>query len=224
MTLIFNRNFDDELDREMGKDANSCTCSHPSPQELDARIEAAKEEAFQAGVEAGHSKALEQVRQEVDQNHIDALQSIKDHLGNIFEKSDRHNDALEAQVLDFGLSVCDQVFPYLLHSQSQERAMTQIKKTMKMAYNSSYINIAVSETALPQLRPLIEQAAKGLGLGERINLLKDESLMDGATHIEWKNGFMEYNFETVCERILTALKAAQSTDLNPLVNGSEASA
>ena len=224
MTLIFCRNFDDELDREMGRDASSCTCAHPSPEELEARIEAAKEEAFQAGLEAGHSKALEQLRQEVDQNHIDALQSIKDHLRNIFGKSDTHNDALEAQVLDFGLSVCEQVFPYLLHSQSQERAVTQIKKTMKMACNSSYINIAVSETALPQLKPLIEQAAEGLGLKDRINLLPDANLMDGATHIEWKHGFMEYNFETVCERILTALKAAQSTDLNPLVNGSEASA
>lgn len=223
MTLIFCRNFDDELDQEMGRDASSCTCAHPSPEEMEARIEAAKKEAFQAGLEAGHDKALKQFREEADQNHSDALQSIKDHLRKILEKSDSHGDALEAQVLDFGLSICEQVFPYLLHSQSQERAVTQIKKTMRMALNSPYINIAVSETALPQLKPLIEQAAEELGLKDQIKLLPDAKLMDGATHIEWKNGFMEYSFEMVCERILTALKAAQATDLNPLVNGSEAS-
>ncbi|MBL4749724.1 MAG: hypothetical protein JKX71_03915 [Amylibacter sp.] len=223
MTLIFRRNFDDELDRETGKDANECTCSHPTPEELEARIEAAKEEAYQAGLAAGRSEALEQFRQEADQNHINAVQSIKDHLGHIFEKSDSHNDALEAQVLDFSLSICEQVFPYLLHSQSQERAVNQIKKTMRMALDSPYINIAVSETVLPQLEPLIEQAAQELGLTDQIKLLADPKLIDGATHIEWKNGFMEYNFKMVCERILTALKATQATNLNPIANGSEAS-
>jgi flagellar assembly protein FliH len=190
---------------------------------LDGRIEAAKEEAFQAGLETGHSKALEQLRQEADQTHINAVHSIKDHLRDIFEKSDSHNDILEAQVLDFGLSICEQVFPYLLHHQSQERAVTQIKKTMQMALNSPYINIAVSKTALPQLKPLIEDAAQELGLENRIKLLSDANLVDGATRIEWKNGFMEYSFDAVCERILTALKAAQKTNLNPLANGSEAS-
>jgi len=223
MTLIFRRNFDDELDQETGKGLNDCTCSHPSPEELEVRIQAAKEEAYQAGLEAGHNKALEQFRQETDQNHIDAVQSIKDHLHNIFEKSDNHNDALEAQVLDFGLSVCEQVFPYLLHHQSQERAVTQIKKTMRMALNSPYIKIAVSQTALPQLKPLIEKAAQEMGLKKQIKLITDPKLIDGATHIEWKNGFMSYSFETVCERILTALKAAQATNLTPLANGSEAS-
>lgn len=223
MTLIFRRNFDDELDRETGKDADGCTCSHPTDEELEARIETVKEEAYQAGLKAGHDQALEQYRQEADQNHIDAVQSIKDHLRNIFERSDSHSDALEAQVLDFGLSICEQVFPYLLHSQSQERAVSQIKKTMRMALDSPYINIAVSETALPQLKPLIEQAAQDLGLKDQIKLLPDPKLIDGATHIEWKNGFMEYNFEMVCERILTALKAAQATNLNPIANGSEAS-
>lgn len=224
MTLLFYRNFDDEVDREMGRDASSCTCSHPSPEELNARIETAKKEAFQAGLESGHAKALEQFTQEADQNHNETLQSIKDQLRMVFEKSDDHSDALEAQVLDFGLSVCEQVFPYLLQNQSQEHVVAQIKKTMRVALNSPYINIAVSETSLPKLKPLIEQAAEELGLKDQIKLLPDAKLIDGATHIEWKNGFMEYSFETVCERILTALKTAQVTDLNPLVNGSEASA
>jgi flagellar assembly protein FliH len=221
MALIFRRNFDDELDRETGTGA--CTCAHPSPEELEARIEAAKQDAYQTGLEAGHTKALEQFRQEANQDHIDTMQSIKDNLRNIFEKSDSHNDALEAQVLDFGLSICEQVFPYLLHNQSQERAVTQIKKTMRMALDSPYINITISETALPQVKLLIEEAAQELGLENQVKLLPDLKLTDGSTRIEWKNGFMEYNFEMVCERILTALKAAQAPNLNPLANGSEVS-
>jgi len=60
-----------------------------------------------------------------------------------------------------------------------------------------------------------------LGLTDQIKLSSDESLADGTTHIEWKNGFMEYSFDAVCERILAALKPAQETSSNLLENESE---
>lgn len=212
MALIFPRNFDDELDRETRGDVDICTCAHPSPEELETRIEAAKSEAYQAGQEAGRAQALEDFHKEADQYQTETLTQVKDHLCNIFEKSNAHNATLEAQVLDFSLSICEQVFPYLLHSQSHERALSQIKKTMRMALSSPYIHIALSETALTYLGPYIEKTSSELGLTDRIKLSSDTKLIDGATHIQWKNGFMEYNFETVCERILTALKTAQKTN------------
>ena len=224
MTLIFRRNFDDELDREAGGGANTCTCAHPTQGQIDVLIEDAKSIGFQSGLEAGHNKALKELRKEAAQNQNDTLVDIKKQLQDLFEKSDSHSAALESQVLDFSLSICEQLFPYLLHSQSHERAYTQIKETMRLAIGSPTIHIALSKTAFPILTPFIEQAAKELGVLTHIKLSIDENLNDGATHIEWKNGFMEYNFETVCERILCALKAAQKTNLSPLVNESETNA
>ncbi len=215
MALIFRRNFDDELDRETGGGTNICTCTHPTQGEIDALIEDAKSKGFQSGLEAGYGNALEEFRKEATQNQNDALVKIKDQLRNLIDKSDSHSATLESQVLDFSLSICEQLFPYLRHSQSHERALTQIKDTMRLAMSSPTIHIALSKTALPILTPFIEQAAKELNVSDQIKLSIDENLNDGATHIEWKNGFMEYNFETVCESILCALKAAQKTDLSP---------
>ena len=73
MALIFRRNFDDELAREMGADISTCTCSHPSLEEIEARIDAAKLEAYQAGLEKGHSKALEEFHQDAEQNQNQTL-------------------------------------------------------------------------------------------------------------------------------------------------------
>lgn len=224
MALIFRRNFDDELDLETGGGANTCTCTHPTQGKIDAQIEDAKSKGFQSGLEAGYGKALEEFRKEAAQNQNDVLVEIKDQLQNLIDKSDSHSATLESQVLDFSLSICEQLFPYLQHSQSHERALTQIKETMRLAMSSPTIHIALSKTALPILTPFIEQAAIELGVSDQIKLSVDENLNDGATHIEWKNGFMEYNFETICERILCALKAAQKTNLSPLVNESETNA
>lgn len=221
MTLIFTRNFDDELNQEINGGVKSCDCAHPSQEEIDALIEAAKVEAFQSGYDTGFAKGSEEVREEVDQTQAAALGEIKKELGSLFSKSDRHNAALEAQILDFTLSICEQVFPYLQHSQSHERALQQIKDMMRLALSSPYINISLSKTALPKLTPIIDGVSAELGLTSQVKIRVDGKLEDGATHIEWQNGFMDYSFDMVCERILTALKAAQTTSSNSLIDGNE---
>lgn len=221
MTFVFNRNFDDERNQENGKAPKVCPCDKLTQEEIDVLIEKAKAQAFQAGLDEGYYNALESLYNESDKTERDALAEIRAQLHVLVGKIDHHHAALEAQVLDFSLSICEQVFPYLQHSQSHERALTQIQKTMRLALNSPYINIMLSPKALPKLTPHIEQLANELGLSEQIQLSTDQNLTDGAAHVDWQNGFMAYSFDTVCERILSALKAAQSSTSNPLINGSD---
>lgn len=223
MTLVFNRNFDEEQARESGGQKN-CACGKPDQKQVEALIEAATAQGYQTGVQEGHKKALAEFRAESDQAQSEALTDIQARLRSLSEKMDHHNAALEAQILDFTLSICEQVFPYLQQTQTHERALTQIRKTMRLALNSPTITILLSPDALPKLTPFIEQITTELGLTEQVKLSADAKLKDGATIVEWQNGFMDYSFDAVCERILTALKAAQASIPSPLINGSEQSA
>ena len=224
MTLVFSRNFDEEESWENGQGGKNCACDKLTTEEVEALVEAAKAEAFQSGLEEGYNSALAKFREEADQVQSAALADIQSQLRSLFENINHHNTVLEAQIMDFTLSICEQVFPYLQHTQSHERALAQIKKTMRLALNSPHINVMLSNDALPKLTPFIEQLAVELGIEDQIKLSPDEKLEDGATVVEWQNGFMSYNFDIVCERILTALKTVQSKIPTPLIKGSEESA
>ncbi len=218
MTLVFSRNFDDEENWKSGK---NCSCDKHSQEEVDALIEATKSKAFQSGLKEGYDTAWAKFNGEADLIQNDALEDIRTQLRALLEKINDHRTALESQILDYTLSICEQVFPYLQHSQSHERALTQIKKTMRLAMNSPHINIILSNDALPKLTPFVEQIAIELGIIDQIKLSSDDKLEDGATIVEWQNGFMDYSFDVVCERILSALKAVQTTIPTTLINGSE---
>jgi flagellar assembly protein FliH len=218
MTLVFSRNFDDEANWKSGE---NCSCDKYSQEQVDALIETAKASAFQTGLKEGYSAALAKFTEEADHIQNEAVEEIRSQLRILFEKANSYNAVLETQILDFSLSICEQVFPYLQHTQSHERALTQIKKTMRLALNSPYIHITLSNDALPRLTPFIENLADELGIKDQIKLSSDDNLENGATLVEWKNGFMDYSFDVVCERILTALKSAQSTIPTPLINGSD---
>ncbi len=221
MTLIFSRNFDEELDQELNGIKKECNCVYPSQSEIDSLVEEAKADAFRLGHDEGYSKGLEDGREEADLAQKAVLADIKIQLNKIFLETNRNTIALEAQVLDFTLSICESVFPYLQYSQSHERALQKIKDTMRLALGSPYINVSVSETALPKLTPFTDEISADLGLTEQIIIKADKRLRDGSAHIEWKNGFRDYNFDLVCDQILMALKNAQANSSNPLMNGNK---
>ena len=218
MTLVFSRNFDDE---ENWKSGENCPCDKHSQEEVDALVEAAKSSAFQSGLEEGYDTAWAKFNGEADLTQSAALEDIRTQSRALLENINYHRTTLESQILDYTLSICEQVFPYLQHSQSHERALAQIEKTMRLAMNSPHINIILSNNALPKLTPFVEKMADELGIKDQIKLSSDDKLEDGATLVEWQNGFMDYSFDVVCQQILSALKAAQATIPTPLINGSE---
>nr|WP_282960695.1 FliH/SctL family protein [Actibacterium sp. MT2.3-13A] len=137
-------------------------------------------------------------------------------------EADRHRAALEAQALDFTLSVCEQVFPEVLRRCSRDRALDRVKKTIALALGSACLRVALSPSALPLLRPDIEAAARAAGLEARIEIAVDPALAEGDVRMEWNNGFMDYSCAAICDRILTALRQAQAGNRDTILRGRDA--
>ena len=75
---------------------------------------------------------------------------------------------------------------------------------------------SVAESALPALAPRIRQLAEAHELADRVDLQGDAALKDGDARVEWHNGFMEYSFGAVCDRILDALRASGRGDVEEI--------
>ena len=221
MSYIFDRDFDSEIDRER-QEAERLRRACYTPEDMEAALSKVRDEALREGHAAGRAEGLAEARASAEALRAEALGALGPQLEQLIGAADRHRAALEAQVLDFTLSVCEQVFPEVLHGCSRDRVLDRVKKTIELALGSSCLRIMVSERALPLLQPEIEQAAQAGGLEARLEIAADPALSEGDVRVEWDNGFMEYSFADVCDRILTALKVARGGAPETILNGSDA--
>ncbi|MGC9370117.1 MAG: hypothetical protein ACP5DX_11315 [Paracoccaceae bacterium] len=221
MSYIFDRDFDSELDRER-QEAERLSRARYTTEDMEAALAQARAEAFRDGHGAGRAEGLAQARGDAEALRAEALGALGPQLERLIGAADRHRAALEVQVLDFTLSVCEQVFPEVLRGCSHDRALDRVKKTIELALGSSCLRIMLSERALPLLRPEIERAAQAVGLDARLEIAADPALAEGDVRMEWDNGFMEYSFADVCDRILTALKQARRGAPETILSGSDA--
>lgn len=220
MSYIFDRDFDGELDHERQEAERRARACY-TPEDLEAALADARAAAFAEGHAAGRAEGIAESRASSEALRSEALGALVPQLERLIGEADRHRAALEAQVLDFTLSVCEQVFPEVL-SRSRDRALDRVRKTIGLALGSACLRIMLSERALPLLRPQIEQAARDIGLKTRVELAAEPALSEGDVRVEWDNGFMEYSFAGVCDRILSALRQARAGTTETILSGSDA--
>jgi flagellar assembly protein FliH len=221
VSYVFDRDFDRELDHERQEAERRARACY-TPEDLEAALADARAAAFAEGHAAGRAEGIAESRASSEALRAEALGALVPQLERLIGEGDRHRAALEAQVLDFTLSVCEQVFPEVLRSRSQDRALDRVKRTIGLALGSACLRIMLSERALPLLRPGIEQAARDIGLKARVELAADPALSEGEVRMEWDNGFMEYSFAGVCDRILSALRQARAGSSETILSGSDA--
>lgn len=220
MSYVFDRDFDRELDHERQEAERRARACY-SPEDLEAALADARAAAFAEGHAAGRAEGIAESQASSEALRSEALGALAPQLERLIGEADRHRAALEAQVLDFTLSVCEQVFPEVL-GRSRDRALDRVKKTIGLALGSACLRIMLSERALPLLRPEIERAARDIGLQARVELATDPALSEGDVRMEWDNGFMEYSFAGICDRILSALRQARAGTSEPILSGSDA--
>lgn len=216
MKLVFNRDFDLELaheDRQARRDARACH----TPEELAQAVEAARAAAFAEGRLAGHSDGLAEAAATDSARRAAALDALMPQIAALVEAADKHRAALEAQLLDFALSVCEQVFPELLRHRAHDRVLAQVRRALSVGLGSATLEVTLSPGALHLLRPDLEAAIHESGLQGRVDMRGDPDLIDGDVRVVWESGCLEYSFASISDRILRVLRDARSAVSTPLL-------
>jgi flagellar assembly protein FliH len=212
---VFDRDFDKELEQERARADHDARAIY-TQEELDEAIARATEIGRDEGRIEGHAAGVDEARATLAAQQSAALAVLGPRMQALLDRSEQHRRALESQVLEFAISVCEKVLPEILRRRAHARAVGQIRRTLRIAFGSPFLRIYIAESALPALAPRIRQLAEAHELADRVDLQGDAALKDGDARVEWHNGFMEYSFGAVCDRILDALRASGRGDVEEI--------
>ncbi|WP_407496331.1 FliH/SctL family protein [Pseudooceanicola sp. MF1-13] len=207
MSFVFDRDFDEEEEFEARKRIHEKRAIY-TPEDLEEAVQKASAAAYEDGRMAGRAEASVEHQDTTASKTADTLVMLAPKLQEILTKSDQHQAALEAQVLDYVLTVARQLLPEILTQTAIIRTEGEIKKAIKMALGASSLRIHIPAEVAGEMSVAIEQQVQASGFAGRIQIQADHRLRPGDTRVEWDHGGMEFSLTELCDRTLRALRDA----------------
>lgn len=214
ITALNLRNFDEDGSAPRPKPGEKLYTSD----EVRAMLRAAHEKGREAGVAEGRAEAEAEAQTSQLAQQAETLEALGVELARLSGEAVEHRAALEAQVIDFALSVAEKVFPELIERLSTERAAQNVRRALKMAIGSTRMRIYLSPAALAALEPEIRQRAAYYKLEPALDLRGDATMQDGEVRMEWDRGSLEHAYERMCAQILEELRAVHAR-VSPALKG-----
>lgn len=212
MPFVFDRDFDEEAEFEERRRIHAKRAIY-TPEDLEEAVNRARKEAYEDGRLAGRTEASIEAAESVASRSADALVVLAPQLQKLLDQADKHQAALEYQLLDYVLTVFRQVAPELVRDTALVRAEAEIKKAIRMAVGASSLRIHVPADLAGDLTEGIEQQVQASGFSGRVHIQTDTRLKAGDTKVIWDNGLMDFSLTELSDKVLAALKHAAAEAL-----------
>ncbi|MGR3452362.1 hypothetical protein [Pseudooceanicola sp.] len=208
MQFVFDRDFDGEMEVRARRSDVRIGAVY-TEQEYEDAIEAAQKQAYEDGRMAGRTEAAMASAQSDQERQLSALESLTPAMAALLQDADRHHAVLEAQMLDFVLSVFDRVAPQVMETQAKAQVEREVDNAIRMALGSAILRVFFAPSVHKEGEVQVQRTARLQGYGGRIEVSPDPELAEGDVRVEWDHGVMRYSFNDICQRILGALGAAK---------------
>ncbi|MWD28485.1 hypothetical protein E0K89_013455 [Aquicoccus sp. SCR17] len=209
MGYFFDRDFDREIELEQAE-ATRLAHARYTEEELREAVEIARLEGRAQGHAEGRAEALAEAEQADRHREADALEAVGPRIEALLQQAETHQQVLERQVVRFALSVFEKIIPELMDSRGTIRAENEVRAALAIALGSASVRVFLPSQVAAAHGLALEEAAQRLGHAGRVEVMGDIALAPGEARVEWDNGFMEYSYGVICNRILTALRAASA--------------
>lgn len=207
MSFVFERDFDEEEAFEARKRIHEKRAIY-TPEDLEEAVQKASAAAYEDGRMAGRAEASVQHQESTASKTADTLVVLAPKLQEILTKSDQHRAALEAQVLDYVMTVARQLLPEILDKTAIIRTDAEVKKAIKMALGASSLRIYIPSELAGEMSASIEHQVQAAGFDGRVQIQADHRLRPGDARVDWDHGAMEFSLTELCDRTLKALQDA----------------
>ena len=204
MSFVFDRNFDAEGEATARGETPVIGAVFTRAQYEQAVAEA-HAAGFEAGLEQGRAEAFDAAEGSQSARRLKVAEAVVPTLRALFEDAQAHHAALEAQMVEFVLSVFSQVAPDVLAALAEGQARRETLGAVRMALGASQLTLFLPPDTVESASAELEAAAREAGFGGRLSLRPDPALSAGDVRAAWDNGVMSYSFAEVCARILGAL-------------------
>lgn len=203
MRFFFERDFDRELEIERG-DINPAAAAAEATA-LDARIAEARAAARAEGEAAGRAAARAELLAEREAQRVEALGLLAARMGDLVAGADAHRQALEGELIDFAVAVCERLAPEAVELFAEERLRAELAEVLRMVQDEGRVRVRVAAELRDEIAAdITQETADGIASG-RIEVAADPAFGPGDLRVEWDNGFMEYGFAATCDRLIAAL-------------------
>ena len=159
----------------------------PAPTFGEAELEAARQEAFNAGRENGVAESLAGLEQQI----ASALQSALADIRTLLADQAAAAETRRAVAMRLSLKAIETLFPTLSQSTTMDEVESAIGSILRQVEDEPRVVIRVAETLAEPLSERLSAISTDAGFQGQLVLLPDGTLAPGAVRVEWASGGAE---------------------------------
>lgn len=203
----FMRDFDAEIEAEAAQQ------KHPdqaqTEDEILARIQAAADEAREAGFREGREEALAEAEATLAAARVAALEGLKPRLVKLEEELGAHSRAVEADLVSFFLTVCEKALPHVIEEHGPAMVEAELRRIARRAQGSRGLEVKVSPANHEHVRAILIDLLPEETAGA-LRVIAEPGLGDSEIRADWQGGRSDMSYERLCRSILQRLKTTHS--------------
>ena len=203
--VLFDRDFDREIAEERRAVVRVEQVRH-SDDDLRAAVAEARAEAIEQGRAEGRAEAEAEARAAEEAARSAALERIAQRLDMVMAAQAEHRAALEHQILGYAATTAEKVLPEIIEDRAHARALSQIRRGLRLGLGAARLEIALPEGAQALHRDVTD-LVESRGLAARTAITADPTLAPGDIRVAWEGGRLDYSFAAICDEILSTLRA-----------------
>lgn len=173
----------------------------PPPTFSEEELEAARQEGYAAGEEAGRSEAYASI----EQMSAMTTETIAQQMAHM---ADTHRKAMQS-VQDGAIRIAVAIAKRLVPSLAEDAKMKEVedvaRETLTLVRDESRVIVHVSDTMIETVEPTVMDVARQVGFDGTVRVIGDTSLTEGDCRIEWSGGGAERVQAKVWEEIDRAI-------------------
>lgn len=160
-------------------------------------IEAARNEGFELGREAG----LRESKESIEHALGIAIEGVRRDLGSMTQALERLRHDLERRSIETVLAICRKLAPSLAAHFGLSDIENTIRQCMSAVYDEPRIVIRAHEDTISYLEARLEDLKAQSGFNGRVVLYSDDAITRTDCRVEWADGGAERNLEKLFEEI-----------------------
>ncbi len=207
--FTFDTDFDEpEFDpADLEDDADQEPEEPPPPTFSEEELEAARNEALHAGIEAGLEEALSRIEQTTSQ----AMEQLAGSAETLLADADRRTREMRRDTLDVAMAIARKLMPAAARRHALDEIEALISECLADLVDEPRLVIRVPEALQEPIRERAEAMARARGFEGRIVVIADPRLGDTDCRIEWAEGGAERDQDGLWQAI-EAIAARLSGD------------
>jgi flagellar biosynthesis/type III secretory pathway protein FliH len=210
MIELFQRNFDAEPDNAAS--GGMARPEAPAQDDLQPKLDAAKQEGFEAGIARGQELAQASFESAAADALAQVRQEILGQLSHLAAQEQAWRQMTERDCVEMFLALAERLFPELLDRFGSDLAVERVRNCLAQAQPTRRLRIKASPDLLEMLEPEIAAWRAEQDDGPEVSLSANAELTGPAVQVTWQDGGLTYDPAAACAGVLEALRSAAQTE------------